>query len=382
MLFRKRSGDRSHRIGLDIGSHTIKGVEVMDRGIERVIRSAGCAIIPNASAGSESSDDSAVVHAIRQLWNSARFETNQVVMSLTSDAVHMKWLNLESSNADELDTIARTTAARGAAFPVSDAVLDYRVLSTRAVGSRSVHHTMLVAASSSAINRLLDMAQGAGLEPVAVDLGVSAAVRSFEARDEHNDLLWGDQPRAHCIIGAGSTVIAVVRQGKLEFARTVPVGGNDFTQCIVESLGVNWETAERVKLGPSVHLTDEGVMIALHKDLEVRIRCGNLVNRLARETIRSLRFFSSQFAEGSYLGMIGTVTLSGGGALIKGLDLCLRQHGIEVSGIVNPFSGFAVDSGGSGISEVGDSATAFTTAVGLATTDHAWRATDSTANAA
>jgi len=381
MLFPKRSRDRSHRIGLDIGSHTIKGVEVMDHGLERIIRSAGCAMIPNVSTANESADDSAVIHAIRQLWRSAGFETNQVVLCLTSDAVHMKWLNLEPSSEDELDTIARTTAARGAAFPVSDAVLDYRVLSTRAVGSRSVYHTMLVAASSSAINRLLDMAQGAGLETIAVDLGVSAAVRSFQARDEHSDLLWGGQPRAHCIIGARSTVIAVVRQDQLEFARTVPVGGNDFTQCIVESLGVGWETAERIKLGHSVRLAEDGAMIALHKDAEVRIQCGNLVNRLVRETVRSLRFFSSQFAEGSYLGMIGTVTLSGGGALIKGLDACLRRHGIEVSDIINPFTGFVVDTGGSGISEVGDSAAAFTTAVGLATSDGA-RHADSTAQAA
>jgi len=55
-----------------------------------------------------------------------------------------------------------------------------------------------------------------------------------------------------------------------------------------------------------------------------------------------LKFFRSQFAEGSYLGMIGAATLSGGGALLRGVDASIQEQGIEVRSTINPFTGFSV----------------------------------------
>ena len=156
----------------------------------------------------------------------------------------------------------------------------------------------------------------------------------------------------------------------MEFVRTVPVGGNDFTQCIAEAAEVDWAVADRMKMSPDTKLTEDGVMVTSHNDAELRIPCGNLLSRLAREMLRSLRFFSSQFAEGSYLGMIGTATLSGGGALLRGIDAALHQRGIEVQSVINPFAGFPVDADGCGIRRVGDSAAAYTAAVGLAIGDY------------
>ena len=365
MLSKQRGRIGRHVIGLDIGSHAVKGVEITEEVGEQIIKSAGSVVI-----GSTSPDDAATVHAVKSLWHDAHFETNEVVLSLPAEAVHLKWLNLEPASEDELDAMARTTAARGAPFPASDAVLDYRILSTQTNGSRKVYFAMLAAASASAIDRLLDLAGRAGLQPVGVDLGISAALRSLMRRDENRDMLWGGQPKAHCVIGARSTVIAVVRDCQLEFCRMVPVGGNDFTQAIADELAVDWEIAEHVKIADGVRINDQDVVLAVHHDREARISCSDLVDRLAREVNRSLRFFSSQFAEGSFLGMIGSITLSGGGSLLRGLDTCLRRKGIEATSVSNPFSGFAVDAGGSGVEHVAGQYASFTTAVGLAISDH------------
>ena len=186
MVIRERTRGVSHRVGLDIGSHSVRGVEVMEHGSELVIRSAGSAAVSGLPSSQESPDDSSVVQAIRNLWASARFETNKVALALPSEAAHMKWLSLEPSDGEELDAIARATAARGAPFPAEDAVLDYRVLSSGASGSRTVYSTMLVAVSSSALDHLLNLAERAGLETIGVDLGIPAALRSFEAQERVN----------------------------------------------------------------------------------------------------------------------------------------------------------------------------------------------------
>ena len=366
---RERIREISHKVGLDIGSHRIKGVEIIERGSEIVIQSAGSVAIPSSEANRGAANTASVVQAIQNLWASAEFETDKVVMGLPPEVTYIKWLHLEKSGEDELDGIARAAAARGAPFPAEDAVIDYRILSSRGAGSHEVHFVMLVAASSSAVDGLLDTAERAGLAPVAVDIGTVAAVRSFETQKGAAPL-WSGQPRAHCVIGAKGTTIAVVRGGALEFVRTVPFGGNDFTQCIAEAAEVDWAVADRMKTSPDAKLTEDGVMVTSHNNAEIRIPCGNLLSRLAREMVRSLRFFSSQFAEASYLGMIGTATLSGGGALLRGIDTALQQRGIEVRSVINPFAGFPVDADGCGIRRVEDSAAAYTTAVGLATGDY------------
>jgi type IV pilus assembly protein PilM len=357
------------RVGLDIGSHSVKGVEVVERGSEIIVRSARAVPIPGVRARTNPFDHGSVVHAVRSLWSSAGFQTTAVAMGLPAEAVYIKWLHLEASSLEELDMTARAAAARGAPFPPEDVIVDYRVMTSRGRTGRNVHFVMLVAASAKAVDTLLDAAESAGLEPIAVDIGAVAALRSIEGRRKSAGTLWSGQPLAHCIIGAASTTIAVVRNGELEFARTVPVGGADFTERIVEHLSVSWSEAEKIKTTPGTRLTESGALVGSHAGQEVRVPCENVVGRLAREIQRSLRFFASQYAEGSYLGMIGSATMGGGGALLKGLDACLQQQGVEITGVVNPFAGFSIESE-RGLQQIGDTAPQFETALGLAVADY------------
>jgi len=360
----------SNRVGLDIGSHSITAVEVIERGSETVIHSAGSAAIPGVRERNASPDAASVVQAIKSLWSSAAFQTKQVVLALPPSSVYIKWLHLEAPDEEELANTARSAAARGAPFPATDAIVDYRVLSSRGVSARNVHFVMLVAASATAVDEVLNIAETAGLEPIAVDVGAMAVIRSFELQKRTASTLWSGQPQAHCQIGANSTLITVMRGGELEFARTVPVGGNDFTQCIADATGLSLAEAERIKLTPGVRLTSDGSLVASRDGEELRVSCESAVGRLVREMHRSLKFFRSQFAEGSYLGMTGVATLSGGGALLRGIDSCLEDQGIEMASIINPFVGFSVAAEGKGISHVVDSAAQYTTALGLALADY------------
>ena len=369
MLHPRKRKTPCQRVGLDIGSHTINGVEIVERDGEMVVRSVGAVQVPVSDERQSAPDAGAVVHALKSLWSSARFECQKVVVALPADAVYVKWLHLEAPSRDELDVTARTAAVRGAPFPVEHAVVDYRILLSRGTTSRNVYFVMLVAANQAEVDRVLTIVESAGLEPEAVDIGAVAALHSFDTQKRVSNQLWRGQPLAHCIVGASNTTIIVARGGELEFARTVPVGGNDFTQCIAEHCKVSRQEADRIKTTPGNRLIQGGALLASRNEEELRIPCENVVGRLSREIQRSLRFFTSQFAEGSYLGMIGGATMSGGGALLKGLDTCLQEQGIDISGTVNPFTALSVDAEGGGIQHVSESAAQYTTAVGLAIGD-------------
>ena len=363
------------RVGLDIGSHTIKGVEVVERASEISVRALGSVSVLAGDSRERSPDRSALIQAVKSLWSAARFESKDVVIGLAPDMVYLKWLRVECSDDDELDHLARSAAVRGCPFPPEDAIPDYRALSRIDRGNDpNVYHVMLAAASASAVNSALDVAERAGLNVLAVDAGVAAALRSLETERLTGGALWTGQPRAHCVLGASNTSIGVVRHGALEFARTVPVGGNDITLAAAEHLGVSPAEAEHLKTSPDARLTEEGLLSVFHRGTEAQAPCWDAIERLAREITRSLRFFSTQFAEGSYLGMTGATTVSGGGSLLKGIDACLRRHGVEVTGIVNPFAGFSVEDEGSGVERAGGRSAVYTTAMGLAIWDYWERA--------
>jgi type IV pilus assembly protein PilM len=369
MLRQNKTKNFSKRVGLDIGSHSIKAVEVVERGAEIVVRSAGAVALPIIEHNRDSIDNDSIVQALKTLWAKAKFKSNQVVLALSPESVYTKWLHLEAPDREALDATARAAAARGAPFPPEDAVTDYRVLSSRGTFSKNVHFVMLIAASASAIDALLDIVDAAGLDPLAVDIGAAAALRCFDAHKRASGLLWSGQPVAHCVIGARTTTISVMRNGELEFARTVPVGGNDFTDCIANYCGITWPEAEKIKTMPSSRLVEGGNLITSHDNQELRIPCEAVLGRLTREIQRSLRFFSSQFAEGSYLGMIGATTLSGGTSLMKGLDTCLEEQGVDIAGVINPFAGLSVDAE-AGVQRIGETAAQYSIAMGLALGDY------------
>jgi type IV pilus assembly protein PilM len=370
MLQRHRENGLPRRVGLDIGSHAIQGVEVVERNQEMVIRSAGAYVLPHPREPGAAHDNAAVAAGIRALWASARFESRNVVLALPEDKVHAKWLNLEASTREELDLTARAAAVRGAPFPADDAIVDYRILSSRGAASRNIYFVMLVAVSAAEVDRLLSITEIAGLAPAAVDITSAAAVRVLDTQCRGAGNLWRGQPLAHIVVGARKTTIAVLRSGELEFARTVPVGGGDFTQCIADALGVTPAEAETLKRSPGARLIQGGCLVVTSGESEAKVPCENVVGRLSREVQRSLRFFRSQFAEGSYLGMIGDASMSGGGALLKGLDTCLHEQGVEVSSTINPFAGLSVDAEASGVQHVGDCAAQYSCAVGLAIADY------------
>lgn len=369
MPFRRKNENMQGRVGLDIGTHTICGVEVIERGPDTVIRAAGSVQIPGPKHRQHKTEPGAIIQALKNLWTSAGFQSRKVVLALPNDAVYLKWLHLEAADEQQLTETARAAATRGAPFPADDAVVDFRILSSRGNLAKNVHFVMLVAASGSVIDQLLTITESAGLEPQAVDVGAVAALRSFESQKRTASPLWSGQPRAHFIVGANSTVITVIRGESLEFARTVPIGGNDFTECIAAQTGMSWTEAEKIKMTPGTRLIEGSVLVTSYNGDELRIACDSAAGRLAREALRSLKFFRSQFAEGSYLGMIGAATLSGGGALLKGLDSCLQEQGLDVTGIINPFAGYSVAAEGD-IQQVSNSAAAYTTAMGLALGDY------------
>lgn len=367
MLGRWRSGTQGTYIGLDVGSHSLKAVELVRGTGEILLRGAESIPTPPGSVvDGVVTNKGAVAGAIRQLWKKAGFVDTQALLALDARCTQVRWHYLEVEADENLEEVARAAALRGIPYPPSEAVFDYRVLASRERRGRTQYHLVLFTARTTLINDLLDSVERAGVEPTGVDVQPLAISRAASLMARRGGALWNGQPEAHCIVGERSTQICILRDSAIEFARSIPVGSANLSDALAEQLQVSQAEAEELKLSEVARLNDTSHLRVIHDGHPVEVSCGNVMSRLIRELERSLRHFQSQFPEGSYKGMIGRVVLSGGGGLLRGMDTYLSDHISDEIQVLNPFAGFSVVGSRIGLERLQSKASSFSVAMGLA----------------
>ena len=126
-------------------------------------------------------------------------------------------------------------------------------------------------------------------------------------------------------VGASITNINILKDNVSGFTRDIFKGGDQITEDIQRQLHVDYDEAERIKVGKKVDVTSRSVIQNVLKTAS---------ESLAVEIRNSLDFFQST----TTYEKIGKLYLSGGGSKIKDFDVILQQEiGIPVE-IVNPFT--------------------------------------------
>lgn len=165
-------------------------------------------------------------------------------------------------------------------------------------------------------------------------------------------------------IGGGTTEVAVISLGDIVTCETVRVAGDELSEAIVEyirhtyNLMIGEPTAERVKIeiGSAAQLDEEMSMVIKGRDLaaglpravtigseEIREALSEPVHSIVDAVRRALETTEPELA--SDLVDRGMV-LTGGGALLRGLDRVLsKETGLQVRVAEDPMSSVALGTG-------------------------------------
>lgn len=128
-------------------------------------------------------------------------------------------------------------------------------------------------------------------------------------------------------MGAGTTTLSVFARGRVLYTRHIRVGGHHITRDIAGYLSIPIETAERLKTLYGVACAssnDSSIPIALplsHHNAVRQITRADLVRAIAPRVEETLEMLRHEL-DGAGLGRPaeGRVVLTGGGALLNGLD--------------------------------------------------------------
>lgn len=373
---------RSQRIlGLDIGSHSVKAVELTKAGDKFAVTGYGQSEI--AATGT-------LKDAIMAVLREGHFKSKQVVSSVSGRSVIVRYINTPFMKPEDLKASMRFEADKYIPFDLNEVILDCVPLDDKPSPTGEMR-VVVVAVKKEVVGEHVRLLQEAGLFPYIIDVDCFALGNAFElcgtpvepvaaeaektegaaapepAAQEATAEVSEEQPAVEAPaedsgtgkakhanvfalvdIGSQKTNINIVEGASSHFTREVYIGGADMTEAIAKHLGVSPEEAETAKRDGS-------------REAEVLEAVAQTLDDLANEIFLSFDYFENQFdAE------IKTVYLSGGGSRLKGINGALSQTLAREVKQWDPLSAYDVTLAGSQESKLRESAPQLAVALGLA----------------
>ncbi len=307
-------------IGLDIGSSSIKLVELREgKNAQKLQNLAISPLPPEAIVDGALMDSVTIIDAIRDLIATARPKTKNVATAVSGHSIIVKKITLPFMTEAELEESVQWESERYIPFDVNDVNIDFQILGSSSENPELMD-VILVAAKKDIINDYVSVIMESGLNPIIVDIDSFALENMLAINYDIAEA----ETVAIANVGASITNINILKNNISAFTRDIFKGGNQITEEIQRQVHVDYDEAEKIKVGNKVDVGSQpliqGVLRAASESLAIEI--GN-----------SLDFFQST----TTYEKINKLYLSGGGSKIKDFDIILQQQiGIPVE-IVNPF---------------------------------------------
>ena len=336
-------------VGLDIGSSSVKVVELKELGKGRGFQLQNIAVeplSPEAIVDGAIMDAGLVIEAIQKAFGARKMKGADVAIALSGHSVIIKKISIPATSEEELAEVIPWEAEQYIPFDVEDVNLAYQVL--KGGGGDGNMDVLLVAAKKDKIHDYTSVVTQAGRNPLLVDVDVFALQNCYEMNYDTDP----SEGLALVNVGASTTNVSIVKGATSIFWRDISVGGNHYNDALRKELNVSFEQAELLKRGQEV----EGVATDRVPSILASVN-----DFIGAEIQKTIDFFKNTTPGES----IGRIVLAGGSARVTNLRESLADRfGIQVEPL-NPFNRVQV---GKGISPemLDEFSTSVSIAVGLA----------------
>jgi len=324
--------------GLEIGTSALKVVELRPGNPPGLVSFGNRPMPPGLVQEDQVVDPDGLAEEIKALYKDAEINKRFVVTAVSNRLAIVRNIQVPKMGEKELDEAIKWEAERYIPFPIDEVTLDYYVLDNPDdVEEESGQLEVVIAAARlDMVSQQMEYLKLAGLEPVVIDIKSFALMRSLRAGMLGDSLsktsLTGESYQEDedvnviLEIAAANTSITLLRNDRLLMNRNIGVSGDDFTAAIQRAFGLDFDTAEEVKLdyGTAVipeEVDDEEELLNFDARREqyspgkVYEALRPVLVDLTTEIRRSLEFFRVQAGDVE----IGRMLLTGGGSKLPGL---------------------------------------------------------------
>lgn len=310
--------------GLDIGSESIKAVEVASLKNELKLLAADSVPSPSHGLTSESTlDQKLIVEAIKKLVETAKIDTKLVNVSLPESKVFTRVIEMPILSDNELSSAIKWESEQYIPLPVASVSLDWEILHRDK--EKNKMDVLLVGAPVDLVTKYQKILEMAGLESVFMETEIIASSRA---------LLEVLKPTSAIIIdiGASITNLGVFQGGILVVTYSIPTGGMALTRTIAQEFGFEIPQAEEYK---KTYGLTEGVL-----EGKIAAAIKPVLNVILTEVKKAISFYQAKNFQDRQPRRI---ILSGGSAKLPELAVFFTQElGIEAE-IANPWGKIKAD---------------------------------------
>jgi type IV pilus assembly protein PilM len=330
---------RIDAVGLEIGTSALKVVELRPGKPPSLAALASRPMPPGLIQDDAVVDVPGLAAELKALFDEAGIRKKHVVTAVSNRQAITRNIMVPKMTLQELEEAIKWEAERYIPFPIDEVELDFFVLDNpEDVEDGSQLEVVIAAARLDLLTQQVDVLRAAGLEPVVVDIKPFSLLRSLKGSllGEHlnkNTLSGGVYTEANEIgvvveIAASNTTITLVRGERVLMNRNIGVSGDDFTASVQRAFGLDFDSAEEVKIQyGTATIPSEDEEELLNFDAQREQYSPSRVYEALRPTLidltteirRSLEFFRVQTGDAT----INRMVVGGGGANLRGLSMAI-----------------------------------------------------------
>src|SRR5436189_1173533 len=327
-MFKKSMG-KKNLVGLDIGSSSVKAVELSKKGSTLQLLNMGFENLQTDTiVDGQIMELNNVSNVIANIFNEHQIRTPRVAAGVSGHSVIVKNIVLPQMSQEELQESFSWHAEEHIPFDIADVNLDYELTSK---SSESLH-VLMAACKSDKIANVKQAIQLAGKQPVIIDVDAFALQNCYEVNYDPK----AGEVVALLNIGAATMNINILTGTRSVFTRDATFGGNQYTSLLQKELGLTFDQAERVKRGMPVPDDVE------HREIEPIL--DTVSDILALEIQETMDFYRATVEDGE--SAVQQILVSGGGSKLKGLVEFLSKRFEMPVEMFDPFRKIRVDSRG------------------------------------
>lgn len=216
-------------LGLDIGSSSIKMVQLGKDGDGYAVVAAGMADI-NADTSNGSDADINVVRAVRRCVKTASVQTQLAVCGVCGTEVAVRPFRFPSIPPEEIEGAVMLEASQVCPFNINDGVVDCQVIPD---GQNTVQG-ILVAATKELVRKKTNLARQAFLKSVLIDVDGLALINCLKECEK----MPSGKTLAILNVGSSYTTLAIIGNDSMPFIRDIAYAGNKIVNRIADLNGI------------------------------------------------------------------------------------------------------------------------------------------------
>lgn len=327
-------------VGLDIGSHSIKVVEMHPGRDGWSVGAYGHQVVPKSMAETASNEEM-LAGLVRLLCSKNNIQARRVYLAIGGYNVIIRKATVPDMPDEEMVEALKWDAREDMMFSAEEAVVDYYRLGQTQQEGLDMDEVLAVIAPRQEVERLVSIATQAGLQVE----GILPLPLALEAYDE----LWVEDAHKEgfttCFVdmGAQRTRVYFVTGVEMLFSREIPNGGINVTQALIGEYQTNAgrvavvdeKRAEEIKLryGLPPENSEEETYDRIPLS-EFRNRILPVIERQVEEIERSVDSFVNSYI----MTTVERVVFTGGATGLRGLVDYMRGRLDLTVGVYNPLA--------------------------------------------